>query len=84
MSSNFIPQQIHLALAGITTLAISWMTSNITNSIVKYGLEPNIYNYTGKGYSTSYYESFHHHVVLPDNLKPNKDYYYILIYNNYI
>jgi len=79
MTSNFIPQQIHLAFAGLTTLAISWMTiTNISNSIVKYGLEPNIYNYTGKGYSTSYYESFHHHVVLPDNLKPNKDYYYIV------
>lgn len=51
MTSNFIPQQIHLALAGISTLAISWMSlynitnitnlNNISNSIVKYGLEPN-------------------------------------------
>lgn len=79
MSINFTPQQIHLALASISTLAISWMTLyNTTNSIVKYGLESNVYNYSEKGYSNSYYESFHHHVILSDNLKPNKNYYYIV------
>ena len=59
----------------INNLTTQKLTEKFSNSIIKYGLEPNTYNYTGQGYSTSYYESFHHHVVLSDNLKPIENYF---------
>jgi hypothetical protein len=71
-------EQIHIALTVLGGLAISWMSlSNLTNPIVKYGLESNLYKFESQGYSTSYYQTFHLHVILsPKNLIPGQDYYY--------
>ncbi len=68
-------QQIHIALVSLYSIVISWMTQNNTNSIVNYGLTPSNYDLMATGYSTSYYETYHHHVIL-ENLKPNQKYYY--------
>lgn len=86
-------EQIHIALTALGGLAISWMTlSNLTMPTLKYGmsipsrlrpsingLESNLYTveYEAQGYSTSYYQTFHSHVLVnPLNLIPGQDYYY--------
>ncbi len=80
-------EQIHIALTALGGLAISWMTlSNLTMPTLKYGmsipsrlrpsingLESNLYTveYKAQGYSTSYYQTFHSHVLVnPLNLIP--------------
>lgn len=81
--SSTTPSQIHIALAGVDSqgvsngMAVSWSTVNATNTAtVKYGLQSGQYTFVSQGYSVSYYQTFHHHVVLP-NLKPSTTYYYI-------
>lgn len=68
-------QQVHIALVNLYSIVISWMTTNNTESIVKYGLTSNNYDMKSYGDSSLYYETFHHHVIL-DNLEPNQKYYY--------
>lgn len=68
-------QQVHIALVNLYSIVISWMTINNTNSIINYGLTSNNYNMTASGFSSSYYETYHHHVIL-DNLIPSQKYYY--------
>ncbi len=71
-------EQIHIALTALGGIAISWMAlSNLTNPTVKYGLESNLYKFNSLGYSTSYYQTFHSHVIInPESLIPGLDYYY--------
>lgn len=77
------PEQIHVALSGSdfngypSTYAISWMNQlKPSDSTVKYGIESGKYIYESKGYATSYYETWHNHVVL-NNLNMST-YYYIV------
>lgn len=79
------PAQVHLALAGTDAasgspngMAVSWQTeSDTSTSTVRYGTAPGEYTATVTGYSLSYYETFHHHAVLPA-LSPRTQYYYIV------
>jgi hypothetical protein len=79
-----IPTQIHIAFAGRSsngdpsTMAVSWNTKKQTlTSTVKYGIQSKQYAEVATGFSSSYYESFNHHVVL-NTLTPGSTYYYIV------
>ena len=75
-----MPNMIHIALAGEQSLgmAVSWSTQvDTASSVVKFGTEPGTYTLMATGASTSYWESFHHHVVL-GNLIPDTVYYYVV------
>ena len=80
---NNQPGQIHLALAGkneagiANSMTISWVTAtNTTTSTVRYGFAANSLEKSAEGpEQIQYYESFHHHVTLPE-LKPNSEYFY--------
>lgn len=84
LSDNITPSQVHIALAGVDPstgspngMAVSWQTEADTpTSVVKFGRSSGEYTATATGYSTSYYETFHHHVVLA-NLAPSTKYFYI-------
>lgn len=83
-NTKFNPTQIHIALAGkdangnSNSMAISWNTVLQTkSSTVKYGLNSGDYSYVSTGVSSSYYETFNHHVVL-DVLTANTVYYYVV------
>jgi hypothetical protein len=76
------PQQIHIALAGKDEngnpngMAVSWQTLNDTiTSIVKYGVDRNNLDSSATGTSSTYFETYDHHVVL-ENLQSNTYYYY--------
>jgi len=71
-------EQIHIALTMLGGIAISWMSlSNLTNPTIKYGLEFNLYKFNSQGYSTSYYQTFHSHVIInPLDLHPAQEYFY--------
>jgi hypothetical protein len=72
------PSQVHIALAGTHSsgMAVSWVTQGDTTlSTVQYGTESGNLQYSATGDSSSYWESFHHHVVLKD-LTPATTYYY--------
>jgi hypothetical protein len=78
-----IPSQVHIALAGknhyrlADTMSISWSTINDTQThLVKYGTSSGNYASISNGYSQQYYETFHHHTILPSSLLPNTQYYY--------
>ena len=79
-----VPSQLHLALAGRNaeglsdSMTVSWSTLNQTlTSTVKYGLSSGKYDFEATGSQLSYWETFHHHVVLPSALIPATDYFYI-------
>ena len=76
------PSQVHIALAGkndygdANTMTISWQTiSKTTTSTVKYGVSASSLNLKATGSSSSYYETYHHHVTL-NVLDPATTYYY--------
>jgi hypothetical protein len=71
------PSQVHIALAGSDGMAVSYMTVEDSASAVKYGLKSQIYDQKADGKSSSYWRTFHHHIVLT-NLEPNTKYYYIV------
>ncbi len=80
-----IPSQVHIALAGrnndglVDTMVISWATINDTQKhLVKYGIASNNYTSLANGYSQQYYETYHHHTILPSTLQPNTRYYYVV------
>lgn len=76
------PTQVHIALAGAdsngnsNSMAVSWQTEeNTATSVVYYGTQPGDYQDVSQGKSSSYYETFHHHVVIGP-LTPDTTYYY--------
>lgn len=78
------PEQIHIALAGNNDngdsdkMTVSWQTKKDTKTtIIKYGLESGVYSYNATGMSSSYYETFDHHVKT-DTLKPNTKYFFVV------
>jgi hypothetical protein len=77
-----VPQQIHVALAGEdgngnpNGMAVSWQTVGRTiTSTVKYGTDQSNLNSVATGTSSTYFETYDHHVVL-QNLASNTVYYY--------
>jgi predicted phosphodiesterase len=77
--------QIHIAQGKTPeSMSISWVTNEISDSIVNYGTTYHL-NMTSKGYEVSYYFNYPqfnvyqsgtiHHVEL-NNLKPNTQYFY--------
>jgi phosphodiesterase/alkaline phosphatase D-like protein len=84
VSASNAPAQVHISLAGSdsdnnsNTIAVSWATVTQTStSVVKYGVKSGVYSDSSTGYSRSYYETFHNHVVLK-TLSPDTVYYYIV------
>ncbi len=78
------PSQVHIALAGVDAngnpngMSISYHTNVATSSSsVKYGVSSRRYSNTIQGSQLSYYETFHHHVVL-GNLQPSTMFYYVV------
>ena len=81
---NNKPNQIHIALAGRDAngdpngMAVSYHTNNATTATqVKYGITSKLYTKVMEGNQQSYYETFHHHVVLED-LLPATKYFYVV------
>ena len=77
-NNDTYPSQVHIAIAGEESrgMAISWMTTvNTVTSTVQYGTESGNLVYSVTGFSSSYWETFHHHVVLQE-LSPTTIYYY--------
>jgi acid phosphatase type 7 len=79
-----LPTQIHIALAGKDAngdpngMAVSWNTkSKSATSTVKFGTISASYSSSTTGQSSSYYETFNHHVVL-SNLQPDTQYFYVV------
>jgi len=79
-----LPSQVHIALAGTdsdgnsNSMSVTWSTSTQTSSsTVKYGTSSGVYTNTVTGYSRSYYETFHNHVVL-GTLSSDTLYYYVV------
>jgi len=81
-----IPSNIHFSILQQDTMAISWMTTQYSNtSTVNYGTESGNLNFSLTGNSSSYQQSesdrgqnvvfFHHTVILP-NLSPSEQYFY--------
>lgn len=77
------PEQIHIAFAGSdlngypSTYSISWMNLiKPSDSVVKYGFNSNNYIFKSNGYSQSYYETWHNHVILSE--LNNTKYYYVV------
>lgn len=84
MTASNVPSQVHIALAGrdndgnSNKIAVSWSTvAQSSTSVVKYGTSKGTYTESASGYSRSYYETFHNHVVL-NTLTPNTVYYYVV------
>jgi len=72
-----IPQQIHIAFAGDHAMTVSWLTIEDTDvSVVLYGTSSQVYDTISFGNSSTYYESYDHHVVL-SQLLPETTYYYV-------
>lgn len=78
------PSQVHIAVAGASSdgspngMAVSWQTEENTGaSVVKFGTSSQQYTSTASGYSSAYYQTYHHHVVLSP-LSPNTKYYYVV------
>lgn len=78
------PTQVHIALAGSDAngnsngMAVSYHTTDATaTTTVKYGTRSKHYDFTATGEQVTYYETYHHHTVLPD-LLPNTVYYYVV------
>ncbi|XP_074583073.1 purple acid phosphatase 18 [Curcuma longa] len=75
------PQQVHISLAGMNHMRITWITDNKSSpSIVKYGTSPGEYTSSSQGESTSYKYLFYnsgkiHHVVIGP-LESNTTYFY--------
>lgn len=83
-NTNTTPSQIHIALAGndavgnSNKITISYQTVTQTaTSTVKYGTASGVYDYTATGSSSTYYETFNHHITT-DVLIPDTKYYYIV------
>ena len=76
------PQQIHIAFAGRNSagdpsgMAVSWQTARDTaTSVVRYGLAADSLQWTASGASSTYYQTYDHHVVI-EGLQPNTKYFY--------
>ncbi|XP_076886400.1 putative purple acid phosphatase 20 [Bidens hawaiensis] len=74
------PQQVHISLAGDAKMRISWITEDMTPSIVRYGKSQGNYEASATGTSSSYryivYKSGHIHDVVISRLEPDTTYYY--------
>ena len=77
------PSQIHIALAGADakknsdSMTISWSTvKNTATTTVRYGKKSNLLTESATGISVSYWQTYHHHVVLPSGLDPDTEYFY--------
>ncbi|MFS8005307.1 putative Acid phosphatase [Helianthus anomalus] len=73
-------QQVHISLAGDAKMRISWITDDMTPSMVRYGKSPGNYEAWAAGTSSSYryilYKSGHIHDVVIGPLEPSTTYYY--------
>jgi len=71
-------QNVHIALAGKSSMAICWLTKYSTDSLVYYGTDPSNLNLFSYGYSATYSAEdagWNHNVVL-QNLSEDTTYYY--------
>jgi len=72
------PGQVHISLAGINGMTVSWQTKDHTpTSLVKYGMTSGKYPLEASGSSSTYYETYDHHVKLT-GLKPSTTYFYVV------
>ncbi|KAL2502850.1 putative purple acid phosphatase 20 [Forsythia ovata] len=75
------PQQVHISLSGNNKMRISWITSDPTPAIVKYGSSPGDYKFSANGTTKMYqyleYNSGEIHDVVIGPLHPDTVYYYI-------
>ncbi|KAI7732520.1 hypothetical protein M8C21_012620, partial [Ambrosia artemisiifolia] len=78
--SKSAPQQVHISLAGDAKMRISWITDDMTPSMVRYGKSPGNYVGSATGTSSTYryilYKSGHIHDVVIGPLEPSTIYYY--------
>ena len=59
-------------------LSVSWQTTeNTQTSAVKFGTVSGRYDFEVFGYSSAYYQTYHHHVVL-SKLEPDTEYFYVV------
>ncbi|KAG9458953.1 hypothetical protein H6P81_003461 [Aristolochia fimbriata] len=76
------PQQVHVSIVGEEKMRVSWITEADSESLVKYGTSPGVYDLSSYGSSSSYryllYKSGQIHDVVIGPLKPNSVYYYRL------
>ena len=77
LAASALPEQIHIAYAGDTGMAVSWATKGPTaTSTVKFGTESSM-THSVTGVAKTYYgNEYHHHVQLLD-LQPGTTYYYV-------
>ncbi|KAK1429549.1 hypothetical protein QVD17_11760 [Tagetes erecta] len=78
--SKQTPQQVHISLAGDAKMRISWITDDVSPSMVMYGKTQGEYEGSANGSSSSYgyllYESGQIHDVVIGPLEPGTVYYY--------
>lgn len=77
-----LPQQVHIAYAGKhpltalpTGISLSWQTNSQTLTLARLGLESGNYSMEYAGLSSSYFQTWDHHVVIED-LEPKTRYFY--------
>lgn len=77
-ATGTIPEQIHIALAGLTGMRIMWYTASTTESSVAYlGTDSSNLNQLFSGSQKTYLKNWgSHHTVLIEGLSLDTDYFY--------